>query len=182
MGSGATLRAEDVTASGTAIDESDMRCMGRGEDALNDNGPGEAASGSRGHCGNAGAVVVLSRSLSWRAASFSRADRQGIDQPADLRGWMTREEALAIVRQIEGLASTARRDDSEAQDDMLHLVDRLREAPGVREVVREKVASIAAWTDILFSDRKRGTYGGDEEVTELLLHDCERLRAAIRGD
>ena len=82
----------------------------------------------------------------------------------------------------EGLASTARRDDAEAQDDMLYLVDRLREAPGVREVVREKVASIAAWTDILFSDRKRATYGGDEEVTELLLHDCERLRAAIRGD
>ena len=94
---------------------------------------------------------------------------------------MTREEALAIVRQIEGLASTARRDDAEAQDDILYLVDRLREAPGVREVVREKVASIAAWTDILFSDRKRA-YGGDEEVTELLLHDCERLRAAIRGD
>ena len=56
-----------------------------------------------------------------------------------------------------------------------------RDAPGAREVVREKVSSIAAWTDILFSDRKR-TYGGDEEVTELLLHDCERLRAAIRGD
>ena len=52
----------------------------------------------------------------------------------------------------------------------------------MRDVVREKVASIAAWTDILFSDRKRATYGGDEEVTELLLHDCERLRAAIRGD
>lgn len=94
---------------------------------------------------------------------------------------MTREEALAIVRQIEGLASRARRDDARAQDDILYLVDRLREAPGVQDVVREKVASIAAWTDILFSDRKR-VYGGDEEVTELLLHDCERLRAAIRGD
>jgi hypothetical protein len=43
------------------------------------------------------------------------------------------------------------------------------------------VSSIAAWTDILFSDRKQ-TYGGDEEVTQLLLHDCERLRAAIRAD
>ena len=95
---------------------------------------------------------------------------------------MTREEALAIVRQIEGLASSARRDDGAAQDDILELVERLRAAPGVREVVREKAASIAAWTDILFSDRKRATYGGDEEVTELLLHDCERLRAAIRGD
>ena len=95
---------------------------------------------------------------------------------------MTREEALAIVRQIEGLASRSSRDDASAQDDILHLVERLREAPGVPDVVREKVASIAAWTDILFSDRKRATYGGDEEVTELLLHDCERLRAAIRGD
>lgn len=95
---------------------------------------------------------------------------------------MTREEALAIVRQIEGLAYHARRDDPGAQDDMLHLVEQLREAPGMQEVVRDKVASIAAWTDILFSERKRATYGGDEEVTELLLHDCERLRAAIRGD
>ena len=95
---------------------------------------------------------------------------------------MTREEALAIVRQIEGLAYHARRDDSGAQDDMMHLVEQLREAPGMQEVVRDKVASIAAWTDILFSERKRATYGGDEEVTELLLHDCERLRAAIRGD
>jgi hypothetical protein len=100
----------------------------------------------------------------------------------ELRGRMTREQALAIVRQIEGLASTARRDDSGAQDDILHLVDQLRQAPGARDVVRDKVASIAAWTDILFSARKRATYGGDEEVTELLLHDCERLRAAIRGD
>ena len=50
-------------------------------------------------------------------------------------------------------------------------------------VVRARVlSSIAAWTDILFSDRKRETYGGDREVTELLRHDCERLRAAIRGD
>ena len=96
---------------------------------------------------------------------------------------MTREEALAIVRQIEGLASSARRDDSEAQDDIIDLVEQLREAPGsARRRSRASVASIAAWTDILFSDRKRETYGGDEEVTELLLHDCERLRAAIRGD
>ena len=95
---------------------------------------------------------------------------------------MTREEALAIVRRIEGLASTARRDDADALDDIMYLVDQLREAPGIQDVVREKVASIAAWTEILFSDRKRATYGGDEEVTELLLHDCERLRAAIRGD
>jgi hypothetical protein len=95
---------------------------------------------------------------------------------------MTREEALEIVREIEGLAATSRRDDSGAQEDILGLVERLREAPGAPEVVREKVASIAAWTDILFSDQKRDTYGGDEEVTELLLHDCERLRAAIRAD
>lgn len=94
---------------------------------------------------------------------------------------MTREEALAIVRQIEGIAARSPRDDKGAQDDIKQLVDKLRDAPGAREVVREKVSSIAAWTDILFSDRKR-TYGGDEEVTELLLHDCERLRAAIRGD
>jgi hypothetical protein len=106
----------------------------------------------------------------------------GRDQRDDLRGRMTREEALAIVRQIEGLASHARRDDAGAQDDIMYLVEQLREAPGMQEVVREKVASIAAWTDILFSERKRATYGGDEEVTELLLHDCERLRAAIRGD
>ena len=95
---------------------------------------------------------------------------------------MTREEALAIVRQIESLAATSPRDDRGAQEDIRQLVDQLRDAPGAREAVREKVASIAAWTDILFSDRKRETYGGDEEVTELLLHDCERLRAVIRGD
>jgi len=95
---------------------------------------------------------------------------------------MTRAEALAMVRRIEGLASSARRDDAAAQDDIRELIDQLRAAPGAREVVREKVASIAAWTEILFSDDKRATYGGDEEVTELLLHDCERLRAAIRGD
>ena len=94
---------------------------------------------------------------------------------------MTRDEALAIVRQIEGIAARSPRDDKGAQDDIKQLVDKLRDAPGAREVVREKVSSIGAWTDILFSDRKR-TYGGDEEVTELLLHDCERLRAAIRGD
>jgi hypothetical protein len=95
---------------------------------------------------------------------------------------MTREEALEIVRRIEGIASTSSRDDAAAQEDILDLVERLREAPGAADIVREKVASIAAWTDILFSDRKRSTYGGDVEVTELLLHDCERLRAAIRGD
>jgi len=95
---------------------------------------------------------------------------------------MTREEALAIVRRIEGLASSARRDDPDAQDDIMYLVEQLRDAPGAHDIVRDKVASIAAWTDILFSDQKRETYGGDEEVTELLLHDCERLRAAIRGD
>ena len=95
---------------------------------------------------------------------------------------MTREEALAIVRQIEGMATTSRRDDGRAQDDIRFLVEQLLDAPGAREVVREKVSSIAAWTDILFSERKRATYGGDEEVTQLLLHDCERLRAAIRGD
>ena len=95
---------------------------------------------------------------------------------------MTREEALAIVRQIEGIASRSPHDDLGAQEDILLLVERLRDAPGAREVVREKVWSIAKWTDILFSERKRQTYGGDVEVTELLLHDCERLRAAIRGD
>jgi len=95
---------------------------------------------------------------------------------------MTREEALAIVRQIEGIAAMSPHDDLSAQDDILELVERLRAAPGARDVVREKISSIAKWTDILFSDRKRQTYGGDREVTELLLHDCERLRAAIRGD
>ena len=95
---------------------------------------------------------------------------------------MTREEALAIVRRIEGMASTSRRDDPVAQENILDLVERLHDAPGSADVVREKVASIAAWTDILFSDRKRATYGGDVEVTALLLHDCERLRAAIKGD
>lgn len=95
---------------------------------------------------------------------------------------MTREEALAIVRRIERIASTSKRNDVAAQDDILHLVDRLHDAPGAADVVREKIASITAWTDILFSDQKRETYGGDVEVTELLLHDCERLRAAIRAD
>ena len=95
---------------------------------------------------------------------------------------MTREEALAIVRKIEGLASTSLHDDLDAHADILQLVERLRKEPGVADAVREKAASIAAWTDILFSERKRGVYGGDVEVTELLLHDCERLRAAIRGD
>jgi len=95
---------------------------------------------------------------------------------------MTREEALAIVRQIEGLATTSPRDDGGAQDDIQELIEQLRGAPGARDVVREKISSIAAWTEILFSERKRQTYGGDQEVTELLLHDCERLRAAIRGD
>jgi hypothetical protein len=95
---------------------------------------------------------------------------------------MTREEALSIVRQIEGLATTSSRDDPGAHDDIIELVERLRSAPGAHDVVREKVASISAWTDILFSDQKRATYGGDEEVTQLLLHDCERLRATIRGD
>ena len=95
---------------------------------------------------------------------------------------MTRDEALTIVRQIEGLASTSPRDDRGARDDIVHLVEQLHDAPGAVDVVRDKVASIVAWADILFSDRKRETYGGDEEVTELLLHDCERLRAAIRGD
>jgi hypothetical protein len=95
---------------------------------------------------------------------------------------MTRDEALAIVRQIEGIAATSRHDDAAAQDDILHLVEQLRDAPGAPDVVRDRVASLAAWTDILFSERKRDTYGGDEEVTELLLHDCERLRAVIRGD
>ena len=95
---------------------------------------------------------------------------------------MTREEALAIVRRIEGIASKSPHDDLDAQDDIMHLVTQLRDAPEMGMLVRERVASIAAWTDILFSERKRQTYGGDEEVTELLLHDCERLRAAIRGD
>ena len=95
---------------------------------------------------------------------------------------MTRAEALAIVQRIEGLAMTSRHDDEDAHNDIRDLVQRLRDAPGAREVVREKDTSIAAWTEILFSDRKRKTYGGDEEVTQLLLHDCERLRAAIRGD
>ena len=95
---------------------------------------------------------------------------------------MTREEALSIVRQIEGLATSSSRDDPGAHDDIIELVERLRSAPGAHDVVREKVASISAWTDILFSDQKRATYGGDEEVTQLLLHDCERLRATIRGD
>ena len=95
---------------------------------------------------------------------------------------MTREEALAIVRRIEGIASTSQRDDITAQGDILDLVEKLHDAPGAADVVREKIASITAWTDILFSERKRETYGGDVEVTELLLHDCERLRAAIRAD
>jgi hypothetical protein len=95
---------------------------------------------------------------------------------------MTREEALAIVRRIEGLASKSAHDNLDAQDDIMHLVTQLRDAPEIGPLVRDRVASLAAWTDILFSERKRQTYGGDEEVTELLLHDCERLRAAIRGD
>src|SRR5678815_838796 len=36
---GAALRTGEATASGTAIDESDMRWTGKGEDALNHNGP-----------------------------------------------------------------------------------------------------------------------------------------------
>lgn len=95
---------------------------------------------------------------------------------------MTRAEALAIVRRIEALATTSRHDDTDVQDDILYLVSQLRDAPGARDVLREKISSIATWTEILFSDRKRATYGGDEEVTQLLLHDCELLRAAIRGD
>ena len=95
---------------------------------------------------------------------------------------MTREEALAILRRIEGIASTSKHDDVSAQEDILQLVERLHDAPGAADVVREKIASITAWADILYSKRKRETYGGDVEVTELLLHDCERLRAAIRAD
>lgn len=95
---------------------------------------------------------------------------------------MTREEALAILRRIEGIASTSNHEDAEAQSDILDLVERLHDAPGPAAIVREKVASIAAWTEILYSDDKRATYGGDVEVTELLLHDCERLRDAIKAD
>jgi hypothetical protein len=114
--------------------------------------------------------------------------RHGLDRPwrrrrgADLEEAMTRDEALAIVREIESIAATSRHDDSGALDNIRFLVEQLSEARWSREALREKVSSIAAWTDILFSDQKRDTYGGDEEVTELLLHDCERLRAAIRGD
>ena len=52
---------------------------------------------------------------------------------------MTREEALAIVRRIEGIAATSRRDDGRAQDDIRYLVEQLLDAPGARDVVREKV-------------------------------------------
>jgi hypothetical protein len=154
-----------------------------GEDAQNNNEPAKQPQ-ALGHVARTSGSLLFCRARCDGASHllFSRADWHGGDQLDDLRGRMTREEALAIVRQIEGLASTARRDDTGAQHDIMHLVDQLREAPGVQDVVREKVASIAAWTDILFSDRKRATYGGDEEVTELLLHDCERLRAAIRAD
>lgn len=95
---------------------------------------------------------------------------------------MTRAEALAIVRRIEGIAAGSRHDDLGAQDDIMFLVEQLRDDPMFRDLVKEKVASVAKWADILFSERKRQTYGGDEEVTQLLLHDCERLRASIRGD
>jgi hypothetical protein len=95
---------------------------------------------------------------------------------------MTRDEALHLVRKIEGLAATARHDDVRAHDDVVRLVERLREAPGPRAIIHEKIASIATWTDILFDDERRAIYGGDEEVTALLLHDCERLRDVIRAD
>jgi len=36
---------------------------------------------------------------------------------------MTREEALAIVRQIESIAATSRRDDETAQDNIRFLVE-----------------------------------------------------------
>ena len=101
---------------------------------------------------------------------------------AGLKGSSTVFLAEAIRQALGRSVLLVYPDDEAAQDDILDLVERLRSAPGAREVVREKVSSIAAWTDILFSDRKRATYGGDAEVTELLLHDCERLRAAIRGD
>ena len=59
---------------------------------------------------------------------------------------MTREEALAIVRQIESIAATSRRDDETAQDNIRFLVEQLVDAPWSRDAVREKVSSIAAWT------------------------------------
>jgi hypothetical protein len=95
---------------------------------------------------------------------------------------MTRDQALALVRRIEGLAVTTRHDDPKAQIDVLRLVDLLREAPGPRSAIQDKIESIVTWTEILFSRSKREAYGGDEEVTALLLHDCERLRDVIRAD
>ena len=98
---------------------------------------------------------------------------------------MTREEALAIVRQIESLAATSPRDDRGAQEDIRQLVDQLRDAPGARDAVREKVSSIAAWTDILFSDRKRETYGAkrsrrSDSSSPNMSHDVATLPSRLR--
>lgn len=92
-----------------------------------------------------------------------------------------REDAVALVRAIEALTKSSRHDDERVHDDIVQLIELLRQAPAAQRA-REKVASIATWVDILFSDEKRQIYGGDREVTDLLLHDCELLRAAIRGD
>jgi hypothetical protein len=95
---------------------------------------------------------------------------------------MTREEALSVVRAIEGLAATSPHDDPGARADVRSLAELLKEAPGPRYEVEVTVASIITWTEILFSADQRRNYGGDEEVTALLLHDCERLREVIRAD
>lgn len=95
---------------------------------------------------------------------------------------MTRDEALALVEEIEGLTATARHDDERVKAGVRAIVTRLRDAPGEHAVIDSKLASIATWTEILFSPERRRVYGGDEEVTALLLHDCERLRDVIRAD
>lgn len=95
---------------------------------------------------------------------------------------MTRDEALALVEQIEGLTATSHHDDERVKAGVRALVTRLRKAPGEHTVIDSKLASIATWADILFSPERRRIYGGDEEVTALLLHDCERLRDVIRAD
>ena len=95
---------------------------------------------------------------------------------------MTRAEALALVREIERLAADPTIGDVDKADEVKWRVERLVDAPGSPALVREKVASIAGWTEILSSPEKRATYGGREEITELLLHDCERLRDVIKDD
>lgn len=95
---------------------------------------------------------------------------------------MDGDRILAEVTAIESILkdSTKGWANTTAKSDIERRLWSIEHASGVGHGVGEKVASIRAWIEILFSARKHTRYGGPDKVELFIRHDLASLSMIAR--